>query len=331
MSYFMSYQERSESYFSAAEAKRELFLTPGDLAAIPSFKEGGWGNNTRLFSKKDVVDYALSKYGKDTLEKKLQSRAKREEKKRAREELAKEYEAQLGLGGGKEDEEEDEEEDDDVQIISGGGGGGGGGVGTAAKKPRLAAPAPSPVSAEDEAASSRLLAEVRRSFKALLTWDYLRSKRAEHGTNGTVTLERVEQKLYAILIGRGRDPQLLSLPKVGAWYTAQRDLESLFGEDVSIRGSGGKFNSNSNLRLGVEGNESLTFKYRPASQTLTVSFQKTTWAGASPPHTLSSLTHFPPFLFLPSLQLGHWLHQPGLLIRGLIRRRWIPVKVAASP
>lgn len=221
----MSYQERSESYFSAAEAKRELFLTPGDLAAIPSFKEGGWGNNTRLFSKKDVVNYAVSKYGKAMLEKKLQSRAKREEKKRAREELAKEYEAQLGLGGDKEDEEEEEEEDDDVQIISGGGGG----VGTAAKKPRLAAPAPSLVSAEDEAASSRLLAEVRRSFKGLLTWDYLRSKRAEHGTNGTVTLERVEQKLYAILIGRGRDPQLLSLPKVGAWYTAQRDQRVFLG------------------------------------------------------------------------------------------------------
>lgn len=76
--------------------------------------------------------------------------------------------------------------------------------------------------------------------------------------------------------------------------------KSLFGEDVSIRGSGGKFNSNSNLRLGVEGNESLTFKYRPASQTLTVSFKRQPGPALLPhTHYLHSCT-FPPFFFFLS-------------------------------
>jgi hypothetical protein len=268
-------------YKSSEEAKRDYFLTPEDLAQIYSFKEGGWGNNTRLFRRSDLLRFAIEKHGQEGLRKKFDARAKREATKRARE-------AEAAAA---------------AAALFGGGGGGGGGappspqgsvveldaegavVATGSKKPRTAgafsgagaaapaaaAPPPPPppaVTAEDRAAALRLVAEARRGFKAKLTWDYLRSKNAEHGALATVTLERVEQRVFAVVIGRGADPGLRSLAKNGAWFRAELDAESVF--DGPVAGSGGRFNCNAQLALGGEEFETLTFKYRPSTQTMTV-------------------------------------------------------------
>lgn len=132
----------------------------------------------------------------------------------------------------------------------------------------MAPPPPPQVTAEDRAVAARLVVEARRGFKEKLSWDYLRSKNAEHGALATVTLERVEQRIFAVLAGRGADPQLRSLVKVGAWVSAERSLEGFFGGP--LEGSGGRYNSNAQLTLGGEGFERLTLKYRPSTQTMTV-------------------------------------------------------------
>ena len=293
MSLFMSMQER-DLYCSAEESKKTYFLTAAHLAQIPSFKEGGWGNNTRLFSKEDLLAYALQVHGEAGLRKKEEARARRADKKRERESAASAFERALLEG----EEEVEVEGDDEVQVL--GGGAGGGGASTAVKKPRPAtgsstkkarhaehpaaavpAPAPAPAaaaaaaalpaapSAADKAAAARLLAEARRALKGKLTWDYLHSKNSQHGCLATIALERVEQRLYACMIGRGRDPGLRSLVKAGAWYTAHVPLEDVVGEDGLLCGSGGPHGSNREIRLGGEDNPTVTIKYCPATSTCT--------------------------------------------------------------
>jgi hypothetical protein len=290
------------SYKSSEEAKRDYFLTPDDLAEIYSFKEGGWGNNTRLFRPADLQRFALLKHGAEGLRKKQDARAKREATKRARELEAVAAE-QLLFGAPPSPLGSVVELDDDgapvvtgakkARVAAGGGGAssaaaaasgfGGGGASSAAAAaiaaaaappPRAAPPPPPPpppaaITAEDRAAAARLVAEAKRGFKEKLTWDFLRAKNAEHGTLATVTLERVEQKVFAVLVGRGADPLLRTLVKKGAWHSgAEVHVERFF--DGPLQGSGGRYGCNSQLQLGGEEFERLTFKYRPSTQTMTV-------------------------------------------------------------
>ena len=267
---FMSYAERS-NYSSTAEAKRDYFLTSEHLAGLHSFPEGGFGNRTMLFLKDDLAECALAVHGEAGLRKKQEMRARRADKKLEAQRTAEAFERELLAGGG------------------GGGGGGGaagagagakraaeGGAGSPAKKARqeqqpaaAAAAAAAAPTAEDRAAAARLLAEAKRALKGLLTWDYLRAKNSQHGCLGTATLERVEQRHFALLIGRGQDAALRSVAKVGAWHSVDVPLESVLGED-GLRGAGGKYGSNASIRLGGEERDFLTFKYRPATQTCTV-------------------------------------------------------------
>lgn len=136
------------SELSAAEAKREFFLTPADLKALPSRPLGAWGcGNTRLYNTDVLVAAAVAKYGADGLRKKKLAREVREDKKRKRVEVAADAEESLREG----------------------------------------ALAPAPGAAVADAAAVRgLVAEARRALKASCTWDYLRSKSAPHGASTSV-------------------------------------------------------------------------------------------------------------------------------------------------
>lgn len=137
------------SYLSAAEAKRDYFLTAADLKALSSRPLGIWGaGNTKLYSPRDVADFAVAKHGIDGLRKKRESRIKREDKKRKREEEAQALTERLGLGT------------PSTPAIAGG-----------------------------DASVRGLVLEARRALQQFCSWDYLRSKSAPHGTSATVRRE----------------------------------------------------------------------------------------------------------------------------------------------
>lgn len=92
----------------------------------------------------------------------------------------------------------------------------------------------------------------------------VRRKNRENGANATIRIIRVEQVEYCKLIGRSKDPDLRTLAKRGAWYTASVPFRTLFGRDVDeISGNG--YND-----IGVDPKGDLTVKYCPSSQTLSV-------------------------------------------------------------
>lgn len=219
------------SELSAAEAKREFFLTPADLKALPSRPLGAWGcGNTRLYNTDVLVAAAVAKYGADGLRKKKLAREVREDKKRKRVEDAADAEESLREG----------------------------------------ALAPAPGAAVADAAAVRgLVAEARRALKASCTWDYLRSKSAPHGASTSVRVERVDQAEYAAVIGREADPELRSVVKRGAWFAVAVPFETVFGE-TPIRGAGGKYGCNAELAIGGEEDDSVTVKYCPATRTMVV-------------------------------------------------------------
>ena len=71
---------------SAAEAKKEYFLAPADLADLPHQSRGGFGcGNTKLYSESLLEVTALRKHGHAGLAAKREKREKREENKRKRE------------------------------------------------------------------------------------------------------------------------------------------------------------------------------------------------------------------------------------------------------
>jgi hypothetical protein len=135
--------------------------------------------------------------------------------------------------------------------------------------PGPAAPAPAAPPAVDAGLISSLRAEARRNLKALCTWDYLRCKNSRNGCDGTVRIERVDQPTFAALIGRAADPELKSLVRQGAWYSTRVSASTFFGEGrVSIRGSGGRYNSNADLGIYVE--DDFVVKYSPSQKTVSV-------------------------------------------------------------
>ena len=159
---------------TSADAKRDFFLTPADLAALPSEQLREWGaGNTKLYNKRHLLAAAVAKHGEDGLRKKIESRAKREDKKRKREDVA----------------------------------------AAAAEQLRLIEPVAAQAAVGD-AGVRGLIAEARRALKAFCTWDYLRSKNSPNGASVSARIERVEQAQYAGIIGRAADPGLRSLVKV---------------------------------------------------------------------------------------------------------------------
>lgn len=93
------------------------------------------------------------------------------------------------------------------------------------------------------------------------------------GPNGgcvTARIERVEQRFFAALIGRGADPLLRSLPKKGSWFSVSMDADVLFEGCGPVRGRGGPHGCNSQLGL-CEDEAAIGVKYSPSTQTLSVS------------------------------------------------------------
>ena len=138
------------------------------------------------------------------------------------------------------------------------------------KHPLLAASAGVPVSVVpvvNPDAILRLKDEMKRGLQYMCTWDYLRSKSAPNGTIASARLERIEQAEFAALIGRPTDTGLKSLVKKGAWYSINLSYVSVFGMD-SIRGKGGKYQGNAQLRIDPE--VGLGLKYSPSLKVLSV-------------------------------------------------------------
>ncbi len=101
----------------------------------------------------------------------------------------------------------------------------------------------------------------------MCSWDTLHDKRCPNGASLTARLERVSAAEFAALIGRPGDTALRSVAKTGAWHTLNLQLDKLLPANPFIRGSGGPYNSNS--QLGVDPS-SVTLKYAPSTDTLSL-------------------------------------------------------------
>ena len=242
---------------SAAEAKKQYFLTPADLACLPHESFGGFGcGNSKIYSEHSLEGAALRKHGVAGLAAKREKREKREENKRKREAEAEQAAEEL-LTSSSSSKKKARSDDDVIDL-----------TGDAATSP-VAAAATAAAPAVDAAKLKSLRKEMRRALKSVMTWDYMRSKRAPNGAVGTVRLERIEQVEYCALIGRSADPELRTLVKNGAWYSLEVPFETAFGAGAAaLRGSGGPYGSNSDL--GVDPAHGLTLKYQPKSKTLGV-------------------------------------------------------------
>jgi hypothetical protein len=81
-----------DEYISASQAKYSFFLTPSDLAELPSLRVvTAVCGNTKMFHRHHVQALALRKFGLLGFQKKKLARAKREAKKRSREDDAKQF------------------------------------------------------------------------------------------------------------------------------------------------------------------------------------------------------------------------------------------------
>ena len=85
----------------------------------------------------------------------------------------------------------------------------------------------------------------------------MRTKNAPNGTTVTARLHRIEQVEYCALIGRAFDPQLKTLVKKGAWYSADVDFNTVFGNDIDS----GRYKCNKHL--GVDPTMTVCVKYCP--------------------------------------------------------------------
>lgn len=238
--------------YRATDAKKEFFLSTGDLALLPCFRPGGWGaGHTRFYAASDLEAFALRKFGAAGLAKKRAARVKREERKLEKEATAAAHFASLVGGGEAEDESEEEEEEN---AASGGAGA------RASGKPAAAA-------LVDDAEVESLRRETAKALSALCSWDFLHSKNSVNGCCATARLERVSQPHFAALIGRAADPELRSLVKRGAWYAFDTTFDDFFGEDADgIYGRGGRYGCNG--QVGVDREQNIVIKYSPSTKTL---------------------------------------------------------------
>ena len=262
------------SLLSTAEAKTNFFLTPADLKEIPFRRPGGWGfGQMKLYERSDLMAAALRKHGEEGLAKKREKMKQKIEKKRKAEQLANEYAKILNSGGdpaalgatfASPSTAKKAKTGDAIDLTSDTDG--------IARVLNAGASAPAPAAAPpavDAGLISSLRAEARRHLKALCSFDYLRSKNSPNGCGGTVRIERVDQPTFAALIGRAADPELKSLVRQGAWYSTSVHATKFFGEGrVSIRGSGGRYNSNQDVGILVD--EDFVVKYSPSQRTVSV-------------------------------------------------------------
>uniref|UniRef100_A0A7S3Z947 Uncharacterized protein n=1 Tax=Lotharella globosa TaxID=91324 RepID=A0A7S3Z947_9EUKA len=224
-------------------AKKQFFLKPADLAKIPSYKRGGWGcGNMKLFKTSDLCAYVLTTYGEAWLQKKIAAREKREQRKRKRVEEAKQAEEELkkkvkALG----------------DITS-----------SASNAANIG------IRKASASEINQIRKEVKKAFKPLMTWEHMREKRAPNGCMCTARVYRVDQAIYAALIGKPHDPMLKSCVKLGAWYSEWVEADTVFGGMALPRGSGGRYNSNSQLGISTSSSK-LEVKYCPSNKTLSVS------------------------------------------------------------
>lgn len=238
------------------KAKHDYFLTAQDLAELPYETLGGWGGwgNRRYYCEEDLREASLQKHGVEGLQKKRLQRATREANKRDKEQRARQAQerllnaAQQPAAAAVVDLTVDEE--------------------NANPNPAAAAAPAATVNPVDKKAIASLRNDIKRSFKNVLTWDYLRRKNAPNGTNATVQVMRVEQSEYCALIGRSYDPQLQTLVKKGAWYSDTVDFSTVMGPQMSLVGSGGRHGCNRDL--GINPESQLVVKYAPSNKTLSI-------------------------------------------------------------
>ena len=189
------YQEENGACFRAADAKREFFLTPADLATLPAGRFAMFGcGNSKIYRREDLESLALRKHGQEGLQKKRLARQQREANKRSREDECSRFDAMLKAGCFAAPAKQPRlSEAQDISDSS-----------RNAAVPQVTAPsvasgiesgvsgavfvAPK-VSCTDQELS-RLRTEVMRALKRTCTWDFLRSKRAPNGAVATVRLER---------------------------------------------------------------------------------------------------------------------------------------------
>lgn len=249
------------NHITSADAKKEYFLDTKDLAQLPyesEYNGFGRGPPTKWY-KMDLLELkATNKHGAAGLAKKRDQRRRRQEKQHQKE--LKAAEAQQALLN-------------PMQQAS-----------TSTSTTPVANQAPNdenaPPSQNTQATqpdtvkktSAKELAALRKdivkAFKPLITWDYMRTKRSPNGCNVTAHISRVPPADYATLIGRPTDTELKTVVKRGAWYSTDVPFSTVMDSNDGIIGKGGRYGCNS--ELGLDPSCSLTVKFKPSDNTLSV-------------------------------------------------------------
>ena len=226
----------------AAEAKKEYFLITNDLLGVPYKWDTvgfGMGRPTKWFQYSALEAVALKKHGAEGLQKKRAQRAKRQEAQH-----------QKALAAAKAEEELKKKDQQTVADENA---------------------TPNPTTAAKVVSSKALQTvrtDIRKAFKNLITWDYLRTRNSPNGCNAVAQVPRVQQAEYAALIGRPTDVNLSTLVKSGAWYSIQLPCSTVMDLEDAILGTGGRHGCNK--ELGIDPDSDLTVKFKPSDNSLSV-------------------------------------------------------------
>lgn len=243
---------------TAAEAKKEYFLGTDDLQSVRFHTDPnhgfGCGRPVKWYTIETIQAAALRKHGEAGLAKKRAARAKRDENKRKKEEAAAAAEQALA----KRQKTATTTTTAATEVAN---------DENAAPNNNNQASAPPPTVVSPKALDS-IRKDIRKAFKPVVTWDYLRGKRAPHGCNATTQVPRVQQAEFAALIGRSNDPTLTTLVKRGAWYSIDVAFDVVMDGDQGIYGKGGRHSCNT--ELGIDPAANLTVKFKPSDSTLSI-------------------------------------------------------------
>jgi hypothetical protein len=229
---------------TAAEGKKECFLTTNDLLGVPHKSDSmgfGTGRPTKWYKFSTLEAAALKKHGTEGLAKKRAQRAKREEKQH-----------QKALAAAKAEEELTKKDQQGIANENA---------------------ATNPTTAKAVLASSKALQtirkDIRKALKPLITGDYLRTRNSPNGCNAAAQAPRVQQAEHAALIGRPADVNLSStLVKSGAWYSVQVPHDTVMDSNEATMGTGGRCGCNK--ELGTDPGSDLAVKFLPSDNSLSV-------------------------------------------------------------
>ena len=215
---------------SAAEARKEYWLTTDDLIELPfeSFSFGfATGRPLHFYDRGDLEQVAVRKHGADVLESKRQKRVKRQANKlKKEEEDFKKFQQQ-----------QQQQQDSAESKIK-------------------------PESSKENL--SLLRQDIKKAFQPFLNDTHYNPRGLKNG-EAKITLPRVTESDFIALIG---DDSSNLEGKKGAWIVANVPFQTVFDQNTGLFGSEEHFWSDG--PNGIDPKSTLEVKYNPSKCTLSV-------------------------------------------------------------